>query len=260
MSVLSEYQNKYRYLDLIRDDAGVLTMRMHDNGNSMRWGFPQHEEVADCLLQISRDRENKVVILTGTGDIFIDDFDMAAGAGENFQPSFAEFTSLHLSVGIRLIQNHLDVEVPMIGVINGPAGIHAELGVMCDIVLAADDAFVADSAHFVADLVPGDGVHIVWPELLGSNRGRSFLLTGEKISAEEGKRLGIFAEVLPRDQLIDRARAVAADLARRDAMLLRHTRTVLVQRLRKQMADLLPLGLHAMWGAGVVAANIYSES
>lgn len=255
MADFSEYQGRYSYIDLTRDDAGVLVMRLHDQGREMRWGFPQHEQVADCLLDVSRDRENKVVILTGTGETFINEFDVAAGGDDNFKPTFADFTSYHLAVGIRLLQNHLDVEVPMIGVINGPAGIHAELAVLCDIVLCADDAYVADSPHFLNGLVPGDGVHIVWPELLGANRGRYFLLTGQKIYAEEAKRLGVVAEVMPRAQLQDRAQTLAAGLARSNAMLLRYTRAALTQKLRKQIADLLPLGLYAMWGSAAVAGK-----
>lgn len=255
MKDFSQYKDSYRYINLTRDDAGVLVMRLHDNGREMRWGFPQHEEVADCLLQISRDRKNKVVILTGTGNVFINEFDTEAGGDENFKPTFADFTSYHLSVGIRLLQNHLDIEVPMIGVVNGPAGIHAELAVMCDIVLCADDAYVADSPHFVNNLVPGDGVHVIWPELLGLNRGRYFLLMGEKIYADEARRLGVVSEVMPRAQLLDRAKAIAAKLADRDDILLRHTRAVMVQKLRKQVMDLLPLGLQAMWGCGVASAQ-----
>lgn len=256
MAVFTEYSNRYKYIALSRDDQGVLTMRLHDDGRPMRWGFPQHEEVADCLLQISRDRGNKVVIVTGTGDKFIDEFDIEAGGDENFKPTFAEFTNLHMSVGIRLLQNHVDVEVPMIGVINGPASIHAEIAVLCDIVLCADDAFVSDSPHFIQGLVPGDGVHIVWPELLGLNRGRYFLLTGEKIYAEEAKRLGIVAEVMPRDKLQDRAQALADKLAQQNDIVLRHTRAVIVQKLRKQILDLLPFGLSAMWGAGAVSTSL----
>ncbi len=256
MGSLAEYQDRYKHIHLARSDDGVLTMRFHSNGGRFLWGFAQHEEVADCLLQIARDRQNKVVIVTGTGDVFLDAFEPIDDMAALFKPSFQEFCSHHLSVGHRLIQYHLDIEVPMIGVVNGPAGIHAELAVMCDIVLAADDAYFADTAHFPNGIAPGDGVHIIWPELLGVNRGRYFLLMGEKIYAEEAKRLGIVSEVMPRAALADRAQAIAADLAKHDPIMLRHTRAMLVQRLRKAVADLLPLGLHAAFGASMASAGV----
>lgn len=72
--------------------------------------------------------------------------------------------------GRDLIVNLLAIEVPVIGVINGPATIHAEIAAMSNVVLAADTAVIADLAHFVQGVAPGDGVHIFWPMVLGINR------------------------------------------------------------------------------------------
>jgi enoyl-CoA hydratase/carnithine racemase len=248
MSENPAYFSEYRYIDLSRDDRGVLTMRFHTRGGPFLWGFDQHEEVADCLLRVSRDRGNRVVILTGTGDVFLDAFEEAL-APDDPRLSNVEFVSYHLEVGLRLIHNHLDVDVPMIGIINGPAGIHAELAVLCDVVLCSDDAYVADLAHFPGGIVPGDGVHFIWPELLGPNRGRSFLILGEKIYADEAKRLGIVAEVLPRGHLAGRAQEIAGQLAQHSDATLRHTRTTLIHKLRRLAAEFMPVGLHASFGA-----------
>ncbi|MGJ3628410.1 enoyl-CoA hydratase/isomerase family protein [Sphingomonas sp. MMS24-JH45] len=91
--------------------------------------------------------------------------------------------------------------------------------------------------------MPGDGVHLVWPALLGPNRGRYFLLTGETIDAVEAQRLGVVAEVLPPDRLMARAREIAARLARQSDLVLRHTRTLLTAQLRRSMLDHLGYGL-----------------
>jgi enoyl-CoA hydratase/carnithine racemase len=255
MTILSEYQNKYAYIKLFRNDAGVLRMQLHCGGGKFIWGFRQHEEVTDCLLNISRDRENKVIILTGTGDVFLDEFEPMNPA-EVFKPTFKDFTSHHGSVGYRLIQNHLDVEVPMIGVVNGPASIHAEIAVLCDIVLCADDAYFQDAPHFPNGIVPGDGVQIIWPELLGVNRGRYFILMGEKISAAEAKQLGIVGEVMPRDRLAARAEEIAAALARKDHIMLRHSRAVLVQKMRKQFAEMGMLGIYASYASALAESQV----
>lgn len=249
MSRFEQYRSRYEFIELSRTPSGVLTMRLHHQGGPFLWGMRQHEEVADCLLDISRDRENKVVILTGTGDVFLDAF---APPDESADlSSFKENCSYHLSVGYRLIQNHLDIEVPTIALVTGPASIHAELAVLCDIVLCADHAYFADEPHFPSGIVPGDGVHIIWPELLGLNRGRYFILMGERIHADEAKELGIVSEIMPREELEARGRKIAEDLARKDPIVLRHTRAALVQKLRKEVADLLPLGLHASFGAAM---------
>jgi hypothetical protein len=65
--------------------------------------------------------------------------------------------------------NLLEIQAPMIAV-NAPATVHAELALLCDIVLAVDHATFQDAPHFPSGLVPGDGVHVVWPMLLGLNR------------------------------------------------------------------------------------------
>src|SRR6202043_3825594 len=109
--------------------------------------------------------------------------------------------------------NHLNIEVPMIAAVNGPALIHAELAVLCDIVLAADHAEFQDAPHLPLGIVPGEGVHIVWPLLLGPNRGRYFLLTGEEISAQQALTLNVVAEVLPPERLLPRAHELASQLA-----------------------------------------------
>ena len=91
--------------------------------------------------------------------------------------------------------------------------------------------------------MPGDGVHTVWPMLLGPNRGRYFLLTGERIGAEEARSLGVVGEVLAPEAVLSRAQELGTHLARLPAQTLRHTRSVLVKHLRKRMLDELDFGL-----------------
>jgi enoyl-CoA hydratase/carnithine racemase len=149
------------------------------------------------------------------------------------------------------------IEVPVIGVVNGPATVHAELAILSDIVLAADHAYFSDAPHFRYGTVPGDGVHVVWPLLLGANRGRYFLLTGQRISAIEAHALGVVNEVLPAAELHDRAMVLARTLARQPDVTLRYTREALAGPLRKLLLESIPYGLaleglaaHKTWPSG----------
>lgn len=240
---LSDYQDKYAGIRFARED-GVLEMTLHTRGGPAKWGSsPEslHRELGDAFLDIARDRETRVVLLTGTGDSFIADFDPALGHPE---ASLAEMWPRIYDEGIALLHNLLAVPVPMVAAVNGPALIHAELAVLCDIVLAADTAEFADLAHVPSGgAIPGDGVHVVWPMLLGPNRGRYFLLTGERIPAQEARAIGVVAEVLSPDGLMPRARALAAQLAKLPLPLLRHTRMLLTRDLRRRMFDELHSGL-----------------
>lgn len=240
---LADYSEKYHGIRFARSEAGVLEMTLHTRGGPALWGTSLkslHAELGHAFLDVARDGENKVVILTGTGDSFL----AGSDPEERFpEPGLAAMWPRIHDEGLALLQNLLAIPVPMIAAVNGPALIHAELAVLCDIVLAADHAEFADLAHVPGGAVPGDGVHTVWPMLLGPNRGRYFLLTGERIGAAEALRLGVVGEVLPAADLLARAHVLGEQLAKLPALTLRHTRAVLVRDLRRRMADELPFGL-----------------
>ncbi len=241
MSVLSEYQNKYQSARLERRD-GVLEVTLHTEGQSLRWGFLPHGELPELFHDIGADRDNRVVILTGTGSEFSGPRATPGTSSFPARPSIERIDRIHWE-GRHLLMNLLNIEVPVISAINGPAWRHSEIPLLCDIVLAADTAQFQDSAHFASEVVPGDGMHIVYPLLLGINRGRYFLLTGQTLDAAEAHRLGLVAEILPAGQLLARARQLAAELAQKPTLLLRYTRLLFTEYLRRQMHELLGYGL-----------------
>jgi enoyl-CoA hydratase/carnithine racemase len=201
-----------------------------------------HAELEDAFHYIARDRDNQVVIMTGTGDEFSGPAPdpEANKAAHKMTPQ--EWGELGWeSKG--LLTNLLAIDVPMISAVNGPAVRHAELPIMCDIVLASENAAFQDSAHFIGGLVPGDGVHVVFPMTMGLNRGRYFLLTGQIIHAHEAKEVGLVNEVLPADQLLPRAWELARQICRQPELNRRYARILLTEQLRRQIADLLPYGL-----------------
>jgi enoyl-CoA hydratase/carnithine racemase len=155
--------------------------------------------------------------------------------------------------------------VPVIGVVNGPATIHSEIPVMGDIVLAAPHATFADRAHFaLRDTVPGDGVNLVWGELLGPTRSKYWLLTGASISAEEGRQIGFVNEVLPPADLLPRAWEIATELARRELAVLRYAKAAASIGFRRDFGEGLSHGLgvegSGHWALGGLKAGHYSGS
>jgi enoyl-CoA hydratase/carnithine racemase len=241
MSSFEDYANKYKSARMERRD-GILQVTLHTEGQSLRWGFLPHGELPAAFYDIGTDRENRVVILTGTGEEFSGPRATPGTSSFPARPSIERIDRIHWE-GRHLLMNLLNIEVPMISAINGPAWRHSEIPLLCDIVLATDTVQFQDSAHFNSEVVPGDGMHIVYPLLLGMNRGRYFLMTGQTLNAAEALRLGLVAEVLPADELLPRALDLARDLAAKPPLLLRYTRLLFTEYLRRQMHDLLGYGL-----------------
>jgi enoyl-CoA hydratase/carnithine racemase len=242
MSDFAQYSSQHRNIAFERRD-GILQIRLHTNGQSLKWGAVRgsiHDQLGEAFYQVGRDPLNEVVILTGTGDVFCTEFNM-----EELPTDSTDHEAWYRIVreGKDLLMNLLDIDAPVIGAVNGPAHYHAELLALSDIVLAADNATFADLAHFPSSTVPGDGVHVVWPMLLGPNRGRYFLMMGEQIPAAEAKALGIVGEVLAKGQLLPRAWEIARLLKQKPLRVLRNTRIALTQRLKKNLLEELGFGL-----------------
>lgn len=239
---LHEYQNRFKCVDVKRSEDGVLVVQLQNRGKSLVWGGLPHRELPELFAMIASDRENRVMVFTGSGDEFIGLGDGGPNPLALGRVSPASWEQI-IHEGNRLVHQMLEIDVPIICALNGPVVAHSELAVLCDVIIAADHAYFQDAPHFPGGLVPGDSMQIVWPMLLGPNRGRYFLLTGQKIPAAEALQLGVVGEVLPAAQVLPRALELAGQLAEQNPLLLRHTRHVLTRPWKRAMADDLHLGL-----------------
>ena len=244
MATFDQYSGKYQSVRMERRN-GILQMTLHTNGDSLQWGGIPHQELPEAFADIGSDPDNLVVIMTGTGDAFTG----PPGTPESTPKRTPREWDKTYWEGKHLLSNLLDIEVPMISAINGPALRHSELPLLCDIVLAAEEASFQDSGHFINGLIPGDGMHVIYPLLLGLNRGRYFLLTGQTIGARQAQELGLVSEVLPRQDLLPRAWELAEQLTKQSPLVLRYSRVLLTQYVKRQMHDLLGYGL-ALEGLG----------
>ena len=253
MSQFKDYAEKYSHIRMDRR-GGILEITFHTDGGTLVWGAGPHEQFGPAFYEIGRDAENKVVIMTGTGDAFIEEISSETLGDRLPNTKITPTTWDHIySNAKHLLMNLLDIEVPVIAAVNGPVNIHAELAVLSDIVLASENAAFQDAPHFPNGLVPGDGVHVIWPYLLGRNRGRYFLLTGQRLSAQEALQLGVVNEVLPANRLLTRARELAQQLLKQPPLTVRYARVVMTQELKELMLKHLSHGL-ALQG---LAANDY---
>jgi enoyl-CoA hydratase/carnithine racemase len=267
---LDTYRDKYESISLERTPDGVLTVTLHEpgepespleyGGRPINWHSP-HLEWSYCFNDIARDSENEVVIITAAGDRFIGHHKVANVDGDpsnvvvptdqtgaalvgRVPPVDINVWDRTLHNGIHVQMGLLNIDVPVIGAINGPALTHADLVVQSDIVICTDNTVFADQAHFEAGMfAPGDGVSEIWLQLIGRNRGRYFLLTGQRIGAAEALELGVVSEVVTRDRLLPRAHELAQQLLERPRLVRRYARQLMVHDMKKRMLDHIGYGL-----------------
>jgi enoyl-CoA hydratase/carnithine racemase len=241
---LPDYRSKYRFFKLDRSDDGVLTVLFHSNGGAAVWGLEPLEELGYLWADVAADRDNKVVVVTGAGDGFIPT--MAVSGDARMSPDTWDKIGSDVR---RVIRNHLNIEVPMIAAVNGPARFHSEQALLCDIVIGSSTTEFQDAPHFISGMVPGDGVQILYTHILGANRARYFLFMGEKIPAQKALELGLISEVHAPDKLQSRAAEIARHILKQPELVRRYTRQVSVEPLRRLYSSYLDHGL-ALEGLG----------
>jgi enoyl-CoA hydratase/carnithine racemase len=226
---------------------GITELRVHTGGGPLVWSTTAHHELTEAFYWLGNQQQAKVAILTGTGDVFCTELDTSGFASIPWDLIWWE--------GRRLLRNLNDVEIPVIAAVNGPATIHSEIPMMGDIVLAATHAEFADKAHFaIRGTVPGDGVNVVWSELVGPTRSKYHLLTGIPIGAAEARQIGFVNEVLAPGDLLPRAWELATQLAQSPLPVLRYAKAALSIGSRPDFNERLSHGLGvegtAHWSLG----------
>ena len=249
--VFESYREKYENVRMKRED-GILEVALHTRGGPLEFNGYVHESLVHAFRDIGDDRDNHVVILTGTGDEFCTR--ISPEGFDFFTPSGYDKI---LREGTKILENLLDIEVPMIAALNGPVTVHSEYALLCDMVLAAEGAYFQDVPHPAFGIVPGDGLHVLWPEVIGEIRGRYFLLSSQKLSAAEAKAYGAVNELLSREALLPRAWELARNLKKQSPLTLRYTRMALSTRFRRRLQESLSYGLAL---EGISAAQVAAST
>lgn len=231
---LAEYAPSYTCAALRRED-GILEIRLQTNGGPFVWGRGPHTELPDLFREVGNDRENRVVILTGTGDVFTGPEATPATRSVSASIQPAEWYVV-MREAKQMLMGELDIDVPMIAAVNGPAYRHMEFALLCDIVLASEDAVFEDAAHVAhGNLAPGDGMALILGLLMGVTRARYLCLTGQRLNAQQAMDYGLVNEVCPKDQVLARAWTLARELVKKPDILLRHSRLLMTQYMKNQL-------------------------
>jgi enoyl-CoA hydratase/carnithine racemase len=233
------YFTAFENIAMSRTPSGVLTVRFHTGDGPATFTGRFHTDFPKALYEIGEDRDNRVLVLTGTGDRFMSDID-GPSLGDITKPAQWDRT---IGEGRRVMQRLADLEMPIVAAVNGPATVHSEYALLADIVVASETTVFSDFPHLTFGIVPGDGIQIVWEEAIGLNRARYLTLTQGSFTAEQAERWGAVAEVLPLDKVLPRAEELAETLAARPQLLTRYLAITLRQRISRRMAEGTQLGM-----------------
>ena len=114
----------------------------------------------------------------------------------------------------------------------------------CDVVFIADDTFMADT-HVSIGLVAGDGGAATWPLMMSVLKAKYYLLTGDRIPAEDCVDLGLANFAVPKAELLDRAIALANRLAEQPQQALQETKRAVNLHLQRAITAVAPFALAA---------------
>jgi 2-(1,2-epoxy-1,2-dihydrophenyl)acetyl-CoA isomerase len=161
------------------------------------------------LERIAGDRAIRVVILTGAGRAFCAGQDLAERERPDAAPLDEEVRERYNPI-IRALRS---MGQPVIAAVNGvAAGAGASLAFACDLRIAATDArFVLAFGRI--GLIPDSGATWLLPRLVGAARAAEMAFVGDPISADEALRIGLVSRVVPADDLLAEARALADRVA-----------------------------------------------
>jgi enoyl-CoA hydratase len=150
------------------------------------------------------DPATRVVVLTGTDPAFSSGVDLREALGHGSGPPPGARADPAAVVRA--------ARTPVLAAVNGPCVTGAlELVLSCAFVIASERATFADT-HAAVGLIPGWGQTALLPRAVGTRLARRMLLTGEPIDARTALAAGLVTEVVPHEQLLDRAGEIAAQI------------------------------------------------
>jgi len=190
----------------VDDRVATVTLNRPEARNAI--SAELHRELDEAITGLDRRDDVGCIVLTGADPAFCAGMDLKALATE--QRAVQEQRQRGPARRAGMMPPH---DTPVIGAINGPTVTGGlELALCCDFLIASERARFADT-HARVGVMPGGGLTIRLPQLVGIDRARRMSLTGDYIDAATARDWGLVVEVVAHDSLLSRARELAATVA-----------------------------------------------
>ncbi|MFZ3222562.1 MAG: enoyl-CoA hydratase-related protein [Rugosibacter sp.] len=203
---------KYQRLVLERKGA-ILTIKLSSPEKRNAVDAFMHEELPQALREAAMDKTIGAIVLTGdpAGRAFCAGGDLdwikvlSNGDGDSYSKVLRE--------GVEVLRALIDARQPVISMINGAAmGLGATLGLFADVSFMDENAKIADS-HVSVGVAAGDGGAIIWPLLIGPNRAKEYLMTGDPLTGKQAAEIGLVNYAVPAAELEAKTYAFAERMA-----------------------------------------------
>ncbi len=192
---------------LVERAEGIATVTLNRPDARNALSSALRRALRDTFVELARDREVGVVILTGAGKAFCAGLDLKE-LGERGPGSGGEIAD----GGTGLVETIERFPNPVIGAINGYAITGGfELALACDVLIGCPETRFADT-HARVGILPGWGLSQKLPRLIGPVRAKMVSFTGNFIDAGEAERWGLLARVVPTAELLPTCRKLARDM------------------------------------------------
>jgi enoyl-CoA hydratase len=190
--------------------GGIVELVLGPEGALPACDAQQHTELAQVWGRLAADPATRCILVRSEGKGF------SAGGQISLVEEMLDSEAARLRVlkeARDLVQGMIDCDVPIVSAIHGAAvGAGAALALLADVSIAAENARIIDG-HTKLGVAAGDHAAVIWPLLCGMAKAKYHLLTCAPLSGAEAERIGLVSLCVPGDELLERARAVAEQLA-----------------------------------------------
>lgn len=194
----------------VRMDGHVLHLTLNRPEAMNAANSQMERELATFFRDVNRDSQVRVIVMSGEGKVF------SAGGDFAYMRDLIENPSAAwdgIQQGKQVIFAMLDCIKPVVAKINGHAmGFGATIALFADVSIAADGIKIADP-HVAIGFVAGDGGAVIWPQLIGYNRAKEYLFTGDALTAADAARIGLINRAVPAAELDDTVDAYVQKVA-----------------------------------------------
>ncbi len=190
-----------------RNGIGTLTLNRPEKLNAMNRKMT--EELESAVVEVAKDRDVRVLVITGAGRGFCS----GADVGDMAQAATSVESRYWTQTAHKVILALADLEKPVIAKMNGVAvGIGCSLALSADIIIASENAKLSLIFARIG-LIPDGGSLFHLPRLVGPAKAKELVFTAKMVDAKEAERIGLINRAVPADELDSEVETLAKQLA-----------------------------------------------